>query len=205
MKTDALREADDLLYPFMHSPSLESKYRQRYGLNSLQATTWCSPGSISTNNNNVQHTSSNHPTNTNMCSVWSCWSTLIIHAFIITCIQIHRKRYGSNSLQPTAWWCASSGIPTFGIPSNNHSMDANVFPSLCRTSVSIIIIIKYSYWECGSSSSSRLVCYQVSIMLQPGDYLVHISACIWIQVMVNAWMDRADHQLRVEHLFPSSS
>ena len=32
METDVLREAGDLLYPFMHSPSLVSKYRQRYSL-----------------------------------------------------------------------------------------------------------------------------------------------------------------------------
>ena len=38
METDVLREAGDLLYPFIHPPSLVSKYRQRYGLNSLQAT-----------------------------------------------------------------------------------------------------------------------------------------------------------------------
>ena len=38
METDVLREAGDLLYPFMHSPSLVSKYRQRYGPNSLQPT-----------------------------------------------------------------------------------------------------------------------------------------------------------------------
>ena len=37
METDVLREAGDLLYPFMHSPSLVSKYRQRYGPNSPQA------------------------------------------------------------------------------------------------------------------------------------------------------------------------
>ena len=36
METDVLREAgDDLLYPFMHSPSLVSKYRQRYRQNGL--------------------------------------------------------------------------------------------------------------------------------------------------------------------------
>ena len=38
METDVLREADDLLYPFMHSPSLVSKYIERYGPNSLQPT-----------------------------------------------------------------------------------------------------------------------------------------------------------------------
>ncbi len=31
-------EADDLLYLFMHPPSLVFKYRERYGLNGLQAT-----------------------------------------------------------------------------------------------------------------------------------------------------------------------
>ncbi len=35
METDVLREAGDLLYPFMHSPSLVSKYRQRYRQNCL--------------------------------------------------------------------------------------------------------------------------------------------------------------------------
>ena len=30
---DVLREACDLLYPFMHSPSLGLKYRERYGHN----------------------------------------------------------------------------------------------------------------------------------------------------------------------------
>ena len=33
---DVLREADDLLYSFMHSSSTVSKYRERYGSNSLQ-------------------------------------------------------------------------------------------------------------------------------------------------------------------------
>ena len=32
---DVLREADDLLYPFMHPSSLGLKYRERYGHNSL--------------------------------------------------------------------------------------------------------------------------------------------------------------------------
>ena len=36
METDDVpREAGDLLYPFMHSPSLVSKYRQRYRQNGL--------------------------------------------------------------------------------------------------------------------------------------------------------------------------
>jgi len=35
METDVLCEAGDLLYPFMHSPSLVSKYRQRYRQNGL--------------------------------------------------------------------------------------------------------------------------------------------------------------------------
>ena len=44
---DVLREACDLLYPFMHPPSLVSKYSQRYRQNGLQATARCSPpGSI---------------------------------------------------------------------------------------------------------------------------------------------------------------
>ena len=32
---DVLHEAGDLLYPFIHSPSLVSKYRQRYRQNGL--------------------------------------------------------------------------------------------------------------------------------------------------------------------------
>ena len=35
METDVLHEAGDLLYPFIHSPSLVSKYRQRYRQNGL--------------------------------------------------------------------------------------------------------------------------------------------------------------------------
>ena len=35
---DVLREAGDPLYPFMHPPSLISKYSQRYRQNGLQAT-----------------------------------------------------------------------------------------------------------------------------------------------------------------------
>jgi len=45
---DAPHGAVDLLYSFMHPSSLVSKYKERYGLNGLQATTACAPCSIST-------------------------------------------------------------------------------------------------------------------------------------------------------------
>ena len=74
----------------MHSSSLVSKYREKYGLNGLQATA-CSSGSIPTNNNNVQHTSRIHSTNANMYSAWSCRSPLFIHPSTITWIEKQEK------------------------------------------------------------------------------------------------------------------
>ena len=90
MQTCVQCEAGDLLYSFMHSSSLVSKYREKYGLNGLQATA-CSSGSIPTNNNNVQHTSRIHSTNANMYSAWSCRSPLFIHPSTITWIEKQEK------------------------------------------------------------------------------------------------------------------
>ena len=46
---DAPHGAADLLYSFMHpSLSLVSKYKERYGLNGLQATTAAAPSCIPT-------------------------------------------------------------------------------------------------------------------------------------------------------------
>ena len=53
MQTCIQHEAVGLLHSFMHSSSLAFKYRQRYGPNSLQATT---RAPCSTPTNNVHHT-----------------------------------------------------------------------------------------------------------------------------------------------------
>ena len=88
VQTWVQREAGNLLYSFMHSPSPGSNYRERYGLNGLQATA-CSPGSIPTNNEQLTHNI--HSTNANMYSAWSCWPALSIRAFCIACIQIRAE------------------------------------------------------------------------------------------------------------------
>jgi hypothetical protein len=56
MQTCIQHEAVGLLYPFVHSVSPVFKYEQRYGSNSLQATTRAHHCSTPTNNNNVHHT-----------------------------------------------------------------------------------------------------------------------------------------------------
>ena len=108
----------------MHSSSPVSKYRERYGLNGPQATAWCSPGSIPTNN--VQHTHRIHSTDVNMYSAWSWWSALSIHAFIITSIQIQRKIWTKQSPgYHDAHLVAHQPIVT-GILSSIHRKDENV-------------------------------------------------------------------------------